>query len=149
MKRTENLALRVSEPVKKSLAHIAKDEDRRGLSELLLEAILMLLADRGLSLPPECPEYRVLEAADGSVNAHLAELMAAAIPVARRKSQGWAKEYAVARFGKLWEKIQRLDDPKLYNDAYELFSDPKRTPREKLRAMEFRLENLLRIRKDS
>lgn len=34
-----------------------------------------------------------------------------------------------------------LDDPRLFNDAYELFSDPKRTPREKIRAMEFRLES--------
>ncbi len=45
-----------------------------------------------------------------------------------------------------WTKVQEIDDPKLYNDAYELFSDPKRTPREKIRAMEFRLEGFLKNR---
>ena len=34
-----------------------------------------------------------------------------------------------------------LDEPRLFNDAVELFSDPKRTPREKIRALEFRLQS--------
>jgi len=35
--------------------------------------------------------------------------------------------------------VQQVDHPALYNAAYELFSDAKRTPRERLRAMEFRV----------
>ena len=42
--------------------------------------------------------------------------------------------------------MQEIADPRLYNDTCEVFSDPKRTPREKIRAMEFRLENFLRVR---
>jgi hypothetical protein len=30
---------------------------------------------------------------------------------------------------KVWTKVQEIDDPKIYNDAYEIFSDPKRTAR--------------------
>jgi hypothetical protein len=57
------------------------------------------------------------------------------------KSAKWASEYAEARFIKVWSKVEQIDDPKLYNDVYEVFSDQKRTPRKKIRAMEFRLEN--------
>ena len=146
MKRSENVALRISPPVKNALIHIAEKEAKKDISAVLLEAVLMLLSDRGISVPTECPEYRVLEAAAGSANASLAELMDKAIPVARAKSGKWAAEYADARFIKVWSKVQELDDPKLYNDAYELFSDPRRTPREKIRAMEFRLESFLRIK---
>jgi hypothetical protein len=35
--------------------------------------------------------------------------------------------------------VQEIDHPALYNAALELFSDAKRTPRERLRAMEFRV----------
>lgn len=146
MKRSENVALRISPPVKTALIHIAEKEAKKDVSAVLLEAVLMLLSDRGISLPTECPEYRVLEAAAGSANASLAELMDKAIPVAREKSGKWAAEYADARFIKVWAKVEEIGDPKLYNDAYELFSDPKRTPREKIRAMEFRLESYLRAK---
>lgn len=145
MKRSENVALRISPPVKTALIHIAEKEAKKDVSAVLLEAVLMLLSDRGISLPTDCPEYRVLEAAAGSANANLAELMAKAIPVAREKSGKWAAEYADARFIKVWSKVEEIDDPRLYNDTYEVFSDPKRTPREKIRAMEFRLENFVRM----
>ena len=141
MKRSENVALRISPPVKTALIHIAEKEGRKDISAVLLEAVLMLLSDRGVSLPTDCPEYRVLEAAEGSANAEIATMMANAIPIARDKSAKWAAEYAQSRFMRVWEKVQELDDPRLFNDAYELFSDPKRTPREKIRAMEFRLES--------
>ena len=144
MKRSENVALRISPPVKNALIHIAEKEAKKDVSAVLLEAVLMLLSDRGISLPTECPEYRVLEAAAGSANATLAELMDKAIPIARAKSGKWAAEYAEARFIKVWSRVQEFNDPKLYNDAYEVFSDPKRTPREKIRAMEFRLENFIK-----
>ena len=146
MKRSENVALRISPPVKNALIHIAEKEAKKDVSAVLLEAVLMLLSDRGISLPTDCPEYRVLEAAVGSANANLAELMDKAMPTARAKSGKWAEDYAEARFMKVWSKVQEIDEPKLYNDAYELFSDPKRTPREKIRAMEFRLENFLKNR---
>ena len=146
MKRSENVALRISPPVKNALIHIAEKEAKKDISAVLLEAVLMLLSDRGISLPTECPEYRVLEAAAGSANANLAELMDKAIPIAREKSGEWAAEYADVRFMKVWSKVQEIDDPRLYNDAYELFSDPKRTPREKIRAMEFRLENFIKAK---
>lgn len=149
MKRSENVALRISPPVKNALIHIAEKEAKKDISAVLLEAVLMLLSDRGISLPTECPEYRVLEAAAGSANANLAELMDKAIPIAREKSGKWAAEYAQARFIKVWIKVQEIDDPKLYNDAYELFADPKRTPREKIRAMEFRLESFQKNRASS
>lgn len=145
-KKTENLALRVSEPVKSALVHIAKAEGRNAVSDVLLEAILMLLSDRGVSLPADCPEYRVLEAAEGSVNGVLADLITKATPVARDRSQGWATSYAESRFAELWTRICEIDEPRLYNDAYEIFSDPKRTPREKMRALEFRVESLARNR---
>lgn len=146
MKRSENVALRISPPVKTALIHIAEKEAKKDISAVLLEAVLMLLSDRGISVPTDCPEYRVLEAATGSANASLAELMDKAIPIAREKSGKWAAEYAESRFFKVWTKVQEYDDPRLYNDAYEVFSDPKRTPREKIRAMEFRLENFMKSR---
>jgi hypothetical protein len=89
------------------------------------------------------PGTRVLEAAAGTANANLAELMDKAIPIARDKSANWAAEYAETRFIKVWTKVEEIDDPRLYNDAYEVFSDPKRTPRERIRAMEFRLESYI------
>lgn len=144
MKRSENVALRISPPVKDALIHIAEKEAKKDISAVLLEAVLLLLSDRGISLPAKCPEYRVLEAAAGSANASLAELMDKAIPIAREKSRAWAADYAETRFIKVWSKIEEIDDPRLFNDAYEVFSDPKRTPREKIRAMEFRLENFMR-----
>lgn len=146
MKRSENVALRISPPVKGALIHIAEREAKKDVSAVLLEAVLMLLSDRGISLSPDCPEYRVLEAAAGTANANLAELMDRAIPIAREKSKSWAAEYAQARFIKVWTKIEEVDEPKLYNDAYEVFSDPKRTPREKIRAMEFRLESFVQAK---
>jgi len=45
----------------------------------------------------------------------------------------------MSRFRVVWQKVQEVDYPALYNAAYELFSDTKRTPRERLRAMEFRV----------
>lgn len=143
---SENVALRISPPVKNALIHIAEKEAKKDISTVLLEAVLMLLSDRGISLPTDCPEYRVLEAAVGSANTNLAELMDEALPIARAKSAKWAAEYADVRFIKMWSRVQEVDDPKLYNDAYELFSDPKRTPREKIRAMEFRLESFLKAK---
>jgi len=56
----------------------------------------------------------------------------------------------MSRFSVVWHKVQEVDHPALYNAAYELFSDAKRTPRERLRAMEFRVrtfeEELVRDR---
>jgi len=56
----------------------------------------------------------------------------------------------MSRFSVVWQKVQEVDHPALYNAAYELFSDAKRTPRERLRAMEFRVrtfeEELVRDR---
>ena len=81
----------------------------------------------------------MIEAPRGSLNAQLAELMDKAIPVARERSWRWAEENAISRFGAVWQKVQEIDHPALYNAALELFSDTKRTPRERLRAMEFRV----------
>lgn len=138
MKRTETVSFRVSEPVKKALVHITKSEDKAE-SRVLVEAVIIHLAERGISLPPECPEYQSTEAARGSLNAQLAELMDQAIPIARDRSQRWAEENAISRFGAVWQKINEIDHPALFNAAYELFSDTKRTPRERIRAMEFRI----------
>lgn len=146
VKRSENIALRVSPPVKNALIHIAERESKKDISAAVLEAVLTYISDRGISLSPECPEYRVLEAAPGTANANLAELIDKAIPIAREKSKNWAAEYAQTRFIKVWSQIEEFDDPKLYNDAHEVFSDPSRTPREKIRAMEFRLESYLKAR---
>ena len=141
MKRTQSVALRISLPVKKALIHIAEQDGRGEVSTVLLEAVLKYLADRGVELPRDCPEYRELESAEGGANAALAELMAKAVPVARRRSSGWGREHAVSRFGSVWAKLEAIDAPRLYNDAYEIFSDAKRTPRERIRAMEFRIES--------
>jgi hypothetical protein len=138
MKRTDNVSLRVSEPVKKALVHIAKTEEKPE-SAVLADALVAFITERGLSLPPECPEYRVSEAARGSLNAQLAELMDKAVPVARERCWRWAEENAISRFGAAWQRVQYLDHPALYNAALELFSDAKRTPRERLRALEFRV----------
>lgn len=138
MKRTDNVSLRVSEPVKKALVHITKTEEKPE-SAVLVDALVAHITERGLSLPPECPEYKVSEAPRGSLNAQLAELMDKAIPVARERSSRWAEENAISRFGAVWQKVQEIDHPALYNAALELFSDAKRTPRERLRAMEFRV----------
>ena len=73
--------------MKEALIHIAEKEAKRDVSAFLLEAVLMLLSDRGISLSPDCPEYRVLEAAAGTANANLAELMDKAIPIAKEKSR--------------------------------------------------------------
>ena len=139
MKRTEIVSLRVSEPVKKALIHITKIEDKPE-SAVLVEAFVVHLTERGISLPPDCPEYQSSESVRGSLNAQLAELMEQAIPIAREKSRRWAEENAISRFGAVWQKINEIDHPSLFNAAYELFSDTKRTPRERLRAMEFRVK---------
>ena len=138
MKRTETVSLRVSEPVKKALVHITKN-DNKPESAVLVEAVVAHIAERGISLPADCPEYHASEAARGSLNAQLAELMDQAIPVARERSWRWAQENAISRFGAVWQRVCQIDHPALYNAAYELFSDAKRTPRERLRAMEFRV----------
>ena len=146
MKRSENIAIRVSPPVKEALARIAEREGRKDVSAVLLQAVLLLLSDRGESLPPECPEYSLRESAEGSANAQLAALIASVVPRARARSVEWADEHATARFHKLWQKLEELDEPRLMNDAYELFTDGKRTPREQIRAMEFRLDTFVRAR---
>jgi len=144
VKRSENIAVRLSPPVKEALCRIAEKEGRKDVSSVLLEAVLLLLADRGEAIPPECPECPLLESADGSANAQLASLIASVVPRARARSAEWAAEYATARFHKLWQKLEELDEPRLMNDAYELFTDGGRTPREQIRAMEFRLDTFLR-----
>ena len=108
MKRTDNVSLRVSEPVKKALVHIAKTEEKPE-SAVLADALVAFITERGLSLPPECPEYRVSEAARGSLNAQLAELMDKAVPVARERCWRWAEENAISRFGAAWQRVQHLD----------------------------------------
>ena len=130
--------LGVSEPVKKALVHITKTEEKPE-SAVLVDALVAHIAERGLFLPPEGPEYKVSEAPRGSLNAQLAELMDKAIPVARERSWRWAEENAISRFGAVWQKVREIDHPALYNAALELFSDAKRTPRERLTAMEFRV----------
>jgi hypothetical protein len=132
--------------VKEALCRIAEREGRKDVSSVLQEAVLLLLADRGESIPADCPECPLLESAEGSANAQLASLIASVIPRARARSAEWATEHATARFHKLWQKLEELDEPRLMNDAYELFTDGKRTPREQIRAMEFRLETFLRAR---
>lgn len=139
MKRSESVAVRVSEPIKKALVHITKSEDKAE-SAVVVEAVVAHITERGISLPPECPEYQVTEAARGSLNAQLAELMDSAIPIARDRSWRWAQDNAISRFGAVWQRVCEIDHPSLYNAAYELFSDAKRTPRERLRAMEFRVK---------
>ncbi len=146
MKKSENIAVRFSPPVKEALCRIAQREGRKDVSAVLLQAVLLLLADRGESLPPDCPESPLLESATGSANAQLAVLIASAVPRARARSAEWASEYAAARFNWLWQKLEELDEPRLMNDAYELFTDGRRTPREQIRAMEFRLDTFLRAR---
>ena len=146
MKRSENVAVRLSPPVKGALCRIAEKEGRKDVSSVLLEAVLLLLADRGEAIPPECPESPLLESADGTANARLASLIASVVPRARARSAEWAAESATARFHKLWQKLEELDEPRLMNDAYELFTDGKRTPREQIRAMEFRLDTFLRAK---
>jgi hypothetical protein len=144
MKKSEYIAFRASSPVKEALSRIAEREGRKDVSAVLLQAVLLLLSDRGESLPPDCPEYPLRESAEGSANAQLATLIATVVPRVRARSAEWAEEYATARFHTLWQKLEELDEPRLMNDAYELFTDGKRTPREQIRAIEFRLDTFLR-----
>jgi hypothetical protein len=60
MKRTETVSLRVSEPVKKALVHITKN-DNKPESAVLVEAVVAHIAERGISLPADCPEYHASE----------------------------------------------------------------------------------------
>jgi len=140
MKKTAYLQFRVSDPLKETLTHQAAAEQREATG-ILLDALLAYLSERGVPIPSDCPEYRVLEAAHGTANAHLAALMESVLPLAREKSADWAASHAEDRFQKAWARVLELDEPRLFNDAVELFSDPKRTPREKIRALEFRLQS--------
>ena len=62
MKKTAYLQFRVSDPLKETLTRQAAAEQREATS-ILLDSLLAYLSERGIPIPPDCPEYRVLEAA--------------------------------------------------------------------------------------
>ena len=62
MKKSAHLQFRVSDPLKETLTRQAAAEQREATS-ILLDSLLAYLSERGIPIPPDCPEYRVLEAA--------------------------------------------------------------------------------------
>lgn len=138
-KKSDVLSLRCSGPFREALEHAAVT-DRMTLADWVIRALVTALAERGIPLHPECPEYQHEEAPAATLNAALEREATALLPKAREKSAPWAEATAKGEWDAIRKALEEIDDPALWNDFVQSWSLPGRTARQKLHALKFRLQ---------
>lgn len=138
-KKLVNLTLRCSEPFRAALNRAA-ESSQVTVAEWHIRALGRALAESGIALSPDCPEYRSEEAPIGTLNAALEREATALLPEARAKAGPWANATARGEWDLIRTALQEIDDPALWNDFIQSWSLPGRTARQKLHALKFRLQ---------
>ncbi|MCC6352321.1 MAG: hypothetical protein IT577_00465 [Verrucomicrobiae bacterium] len=133
------LAIRCSEPFRSAVERAAEN-DHTTLATWVTRALATALSQRGIALPPECPEYQAEEAPAATVNAALEREATALLPKAREKCAPWAEATARGEWDAIRRALEDIDDPALWNDFVQSWSLPGRTARQKLHALKFRLQ---------
>ncbi|HPA19489.1 MAG TPA: hypothetical protein PLU30_17210 [Verrucomicrobiae bacterium] len=138
-KKIGALNLRCSETLRGAVQRAA-DAERTSLVDWVTRALAHALAERGISLPPDCPEYQPEEAPAATLNEALEREATALLPEARAKTRPWADAIAREEWAIIGKALQEIDDPALWNDFLQSWSIPGRTARQKLHALKFRLQ---------
>lgn len=138
-KKIGALNLRCSETLREAVQRAA-DAAQTSLADWVTRALAHALAERGISLPPDCPEYQPEEAPKGTLNALLEREATALLPEARAKAGPWAETTARGEWDTIRKALVEIDDPALWNDFIQSWSIPGRTARQKLHALKFRLQ---------
>lgn len=138
-KKAGALTLRCSETLRGAVQRAA-DAEQTSLVEWVTRALATALAERGIALPPDCPEYQPDEAPKATLNAVLEREATALLPKAREKSAPWAETTAKGEWEAIRRALEEIDDPALWNDFVQSWSLPGRTARQKLHALKFRLQ---------
>lgn len=138
-KKIGALNLRCSETFRGAVQRAA-DAEQTSLADWATRALAHALAGRGISLPPDCPEYQPEEAPAATLNEALEREATALLPEARAKARPWADATARGEWDAIRKALVEIDDPALWNDFIQSWSIPARTARQKLHALKFRLQ---------
>ncbi len=138
-KKLKVLSVRCSDPFGRALEKAA-DTENTSVADWVTRALAHALAGRGISLPPDCPEYQPEEAPAATLNEALEREATALLPEARAKAGPWADATARGEWDAIRKALVEIDDPALWNDFIQSWSIPGRTARQKLHALKFRLQ---------
>lgn len=138
-KKLKVLSVRCSDPFSRALDSAAKREGA-SVADWVTRALAIALAERGITLPADCPEYQPEEAPKATLNAIIEREATALLPKAREKCAPWAEATAKGEWNAIRNALEEIDDPALWNDFVQSWSLPGRTARQKLHALKFRLQ---------
>ncbi|HPA21033.1 MAG TPA: hypothetical protein PLU30_25015 [Verrucomicrobiae bacterium] len=138
-KKLKMLSVRCSDPFSRALESAAKREGT-SVADWVTRALAAALAERGITLPTDCPEYQPEEAPKATLNAIIEREATALLPRAREKCAPWAETTAKGEWAAIRNALEEIDDPALWNDFVQSWSLPGRTARQKLHALKFRLQ---------
>jgi len=138
-KKTTNVTVRCSAPFRKALDRAA-NANETNVAAWITATLGRGLAETGISLPPDCPEYQPEEAPAATLNEALEREATALLPEARAKARPWADATVRGEWDAIRKALVEIDDPALWNDFIQSWSIPGRTARQKLHALKFRLQ---------
>lgn len=138
-KKLKMFSVRCSDAFSRALESAAKRDDS-SVADWVTRALATALAERGITLPADCPEYQPEEAPKATLNAIIEREATALLPKARARSAPWAEATAKGEWDAIRKAIEDIDDPALWNDFIQSWSIPGRTARQKLHALKFRLQ---------
>lgn len=138
-KKTVNVTVRCSAPFRRALQRAA-DTHGTNVAAWMTRALGRGLAETGVSLPPDCPEYQPEEAPEATLNEALEREATALLPTAKAKVRPWAEATVRGEWDAIQKALIEIDDPALWNDFIQSWSIPGRTARQKLHALKFRLQ---------
>jgi len=118
----------------------AADAHQTNVAAWITESLGRGLAEAGISLPPDCPEYQPDEAPEATLNELLEREATALLPMAKAKVRPWAEATVRGEWDAIRKALIEIDDPALWNDFIQSWSIPGRTARQKLHALKFRLQ---------
>ena len=138
-KKTTNVTVRCSGAFRRALQKAA-ERQRTNVAAWITRTLDRGLAEGGISLPPDCPEYQPDEAPEATLNELLEREATALLPMAKAKVRPWAEVTVRSEWDVIRKALIEIDDPALWNDFIQSWSIPGRTARQKLHALKFRLQ---------
>lgn len=138
-KKTTNVTVRCSTPYRRAL-QAAADAQKTNVAAWITRTLGRGLAEAGISLPSNCPEYQPEEAPEATLNEALEREATALLPMAKSKARPWAEATVRGEWDAIRKALIEIDDPALWNDFIQSWSIPGRTARQKLHALKFRLQ---------
>ena len=122
--------------------------NRAGMSvgDWARDRLATAVIDEGFFLPQECPENPIPERPEGSANHIIGKLIQQKLPELKAEVGAFGHLTAEVRFHRLWMWIVEINDPNLYNYAYEVFSNRRLTPLRRVHDVEARAREIMKAR---